>query len=450
MIILGLGSNLGDREAHLRKGLNAIKAIPGLIIEKISPVYLSDALLPENGSQNWDLPYFNAAIRCSFVPGQTLEPLELLDKLKAIEYALGRKPKSEVWSPRPLDIDLLVWDDQIIHSERLTVPHANILERPFVIFPLADVAPFWRFPLPGACYGKSASELAEQWPSRFDGNAPLHTRQIYQRIDTPMLVGIINVTPDSFSDGGKFSAPELAVEQALYLAESGASMLDIGAESTAPHALPLTAEQEWLRLEPVLKAIASLRVNTYLPVKLSIDSRHAVVIEKALAIEPSLTINDVTGGLDPTMRAIVAETGLDFVMMHSLSIPASREQVIEREENIVDYLHEWALRQIESLTQSGINSAQIIFDPGIGFGKIREHSLELLRQIDVFADLGVRILVGHSRKSYLSLMTPYLAAERDIETVAQSIAFLDKSIDYLRVHDVLTHARAFRAFRTLE
>ena len=206
MVILGLGSNLGDRLSHLRKALNFLREISTLSIKQISPVYQSDALMPEQAPSEWNIPYFNLAIRCD----TSLSPHELLSIVKEIETKVGREPNKK-WGPRMIDIDLLAWDDLIQQDARLHIPHEGLLERPFALWPLADVAPRWKYPLPGSQQNKTASELIQVWGSRFDGNAPFHSRQIQHRIDTPEMVGILNITPDSFSDGGI----TICIDQAL-------------------------------------------------------------------------------------------------------------------------------------------------------------------------------------------------------------------------------------------
>ena len=246
MIILGLGSNVGDRLTVLRQAVSAINAITNLRILQISPLYLSDALLPDNAPTDWDQPYINLALRCE----TTLAPLELLDQLKNIEWSIGRKPEKRRWGPRVLDIDILIFDHEIIQSERLTIPHSSLLERPFALWPLSDLFPDWVYPLEGPMHGLRAAELVEKFGSRFTGLAPLHTWQLSQQINGPRLVGILNVTPDSFSDGASYSTTEKALEQALSLVECGAEVLDIGAESTAPRATPIDPKTEWQRLEP--------------------------------------------------------------------------------------------------------------------------------------------------------------------------------------------------------
>lgn len=445
MVILGLGSNVGDRLTNLRKALNALRQLSGLHVRQVSPVYLSDALLPENAPADWDMPHLNLAIRCE----TTLAPLELLKQLKNIEWSIGRKPEVRHWGPRILDIDILAWDQHVIQSDVLTVPHASLQERPFALWPLADVAPFWSFPLEGMNHGKTAAEICEKWGSRFSGEAPLRTRQIYQRVDTPQLMGVVNVTPDSFSDGGQFLSPEIALQQMLYLVNSGAEVIDIGAESTAPNAVTLSADSEWARLEPVLAIFKSACQKFIIPPKISVDTRHAHVAAKALQAGVDW-INDVTGLQDPAMREVVASSSADCVMMHHVSIPPSRDQVIPPNLNGVDTVYQWAERQIHLLEKAGIARSRIIFDPGIGFGKTAPQSLALIKNISVFTALGTRILVGHSRKSFLTLFTQYPAAERDVETLAATLYLATQPVDYIRLHNVGVCARGLRVAKGME
>lgn len=439
MVILGLGSNVGDKLANLRKALHCIQDIPQLTVQQVSAVYISDALLPENAPPEWDMPHTNVAIRCE----TNLEPLELLKQLKAIEGSFGRKPEVRHWGPRVIDIDILAWDNRIIVSDALTVPHANLQERPFALWPLADVAPCWVFPLTGVNQGKTAAQMVEQWGSRFSGEAPLHTRQVYQRIDTPQLVGIINVTPDSFSDGGEFLAIDKAVQQALNLVQFGADVLDIGAESTNPRAQPITQPLEWQRLEPVLTAVLGMRKEFILPPKISVDTRHLKTAANVLELGIDW-INDQTGGDDADMCALLSKSSANYVFMHHLSIPEHRDNVLPRNQDPVELVYNWGKARLQALEQQGIAKERLIFDPGIGFGKMAEQSMAIIQHIAAFKTLGVKILAGHSRKSYLSQMTPYPFAQRDIETLPITLFLAKQSIDYIRVHNVEYSARALR------
>jgi len=438
MVILGLGTNLGDKLSYLRLALNAIKNIPGLEVLQVSPIYCSDALLPENAPLDWNQPYLNLALRCDTL----LDEFKLLDELKKIEWSIGRKPEKRHWGPREIDIDILAWDQKIINHERLTIPHHNLPERPFALWPLADVAPFWIFPI-GYYEGQTAAQVVEPWGSRFSGRAPFHTKQIPHRVDTPALVGVINVTPDSFSDGGNFLAPEAAAKQFNELVAAGAEIIDIGAESTAPNAAAIDEKQEWSRLAMVLEAIATIRNQTFITPKISLDTRHASIVEQALKFGIDW-INDQTGCDDSRMREIVASSGLDCVIMHHLSIPERRDNVMPRNLDPVQAVYAWGEERVQLLEASGISREKIIFDPGIGFGKMAEQSLRLLQHTEYFKQLGTRLLVGHSRKSFFTLFTDQAPTERDVETLAMTLGLLQHHPDYLRVHQVDWCARGLR------
>jgi len=443
-LILGMGSNLGDRLGNLRKALAAIQRLPTLTVLQVSPVYLSDALLPDNAPPDWDKPHLNAAIRCE----TSLEPLDLLAELKKIEWCIGHKPQARHWGPRIIDIDILVFGDRIIQSDVLTIPHSNLQERPFALWPLADVAPQWICPHAGCYQGKTAAEIVGQWGSRFTGTAPFRTQQLNQRIDTPQLVGIINATPDSFSDGGCFLQAEAAIWQAHCFIQSGAEVIDIGAESTAPNASPITAETEWKRLEPVLTAIRHAQNDFLLPPKISIDTRHADTAARALSCGVDW-INDVTGLQDPTMQALLTTADVDCVIMHHLTIPPTAQCVLPRNQDPVSLIYEWALQRIHQLEKAGMAIDRIIIDPGIGFGKTPEQSLQLIKHITQLKALGTRVLVGHSRKSFLSLFTARPPEQRDIETLAATLYLAKQPVDYLRVHQVEMSAQAIRVMAAL-
>jgi 2-amino-4-hydroxy-6-hydroxymethyldihydropteridine diphosphokinase/dihydropteroate synthase len=435
MIILGLGSNSGDRLSHLRAALTALKKLAGITVLAVSPVYISEAQLPENAPLEWNREFLNFAIRCEC----SLTPFALLAALKKIEHEIGRELFYERWSPRVVDIDILVWGDEVIQAENLTIPHIHMLDRPFVLWPLADLVPLWLHPQQQL----SAEQLAEPWGSRFLGTAPFRTRQINQRIETPKLVGIINVTPDSFSDGGQFTDVDQAVAQAIQLVKEGAEILDIGAESTAPHSPRIDSEMEWRRLEPVLAAITAAKNHFLIQPLVSVDTLHAEVAKRSLQYHVDW-INDVTGFNDPAMRAVVRNANVDCVVMHHLTIPPSRDHVLPRDQDPVEFLYRWSENQIALLENEGIAKERIIIDPGFGFGKTPGQSLALLNGISRFANLGVRLLIGHSRKSFMTIFTACPAAERDIESLAIAEFLARHPVDYLRMHNVNMCGRAFR------
>ena len=439
MIILGLGSNIGDRLANLRQALMALRDMPGLQIKQVSPIYISDALLPENAPSDWDLPYLNAAIHCE----TRLSPEDLLPKLKAVETAIGHKPKIRHWGPRIIDIDILACDDLNIQSERLTLPQANLTERPFALWPLADVAPLWIDPRLGPDTGKTAAQLVEKWGSRYTGDAPYQTRQINHRIDTPELVGVVNVTPDSFSDGGQFQTLDQVIEHAMQLVEGGATVLDIGGESTAPRSKSIRPKDEWQRLAPVLETLNAVKKDFLIPPKISIDTRHIEVAR--LSSQFSIDwINDVSGLDDRSFRQLIIDSNLTAVLMHHLHIPERRDQSLPRTMDPVKTVYQWLEARLKTLLEFGVSSKQLILDPGIGFGKAAEQSLILVKEVEAFAALHVPILIGHSRKSFMSLFSNQTPRERDLETTIMSLYLGQKPIQYLRVHDPNLCSRAFR------
>jgi 2-amino-4-hydroxy-6-hydroxymethyldihydropteridine diphosphokinase/dihydropteroate synthase len=435
MIILGLGTNQGDKLKNLRTALQELRKIPCFSVEKVSPIYISDALLTDNAPPEWNQPFLNCALRCE----TSLKPEELLHHTKHIEKKLGRISEGH-WSPRIIDIDLLAWDDVIQQKEFCHLPHKFLHERPFALFPLSDVAPLWIYPAPGIFQGKTACEISRQWGSKFSGEAPLHTRQIAHRIDSPQLVGILNVTPDSFSDGGKFFSVENAIEQAKKLIQDGAEIIDIGAESTRPNATSIDPDTEWQRLEPILKNIFATEF-LFKP-KISIDTRNAMTAEKALTLGADI-INDVSAFSDEKMQSVIAEKNCDVVFMHHVKIPEDRTQHLPLNQNPLPIIFKWAQEKISQLEKSKIAPEKIIFDVGIGFGKLAEQSLEILQNISAFRDLGVRLLVGHSRKSFMQHFTTLPSHERDLETVILSLR-LANHVDFLRVHNVEQHSRGFR------
>jgi dihydropteroate synthase len=241
------------------------------------------------------------------------------------------------------------------------------------------------------------------------------------------LVGILNVTPDSFSDGGQFLDPEAGIKQADQLFADGADMVDIGAESTRPNAQILTDDQEWQRLEPILRTL----IRKY-PGKLSIDTYHPATVEKAFAIGPVI-INDVTGFNNPAMREIVVKLQATIIMSHLPSGMTIQQAHDETPITSVEQVKSELLEKAKMLEDAGLSRDHIILDPGIGFGKTPEVNQQLL----TFAQLvpQYKVMIGYSRKRFLGEhrmeLQPNLTAGK---TATQSGA------EYLRVHDILGHS----------
>jgi len=241
------------------------------------------------------------------------------------------------------------------------------------------------------------------------------------------LVGILNVTPDSFSDGGQFLEPGAATAQARQLFEAGADLIDVGAESTRPNATPLSDEEEWLRLEPVLKVL----IPAY-PGKISLDSYHPATFHKAFAIGPVI-MNDVTGFNDPAMVAVAAKYKPTVIVSHLPDMPLQEAHSMAPVDS-VETVKNNLLNTAQLLRSKGLAQQQIILDPGIGFGKTMELNAELLKfaeQVPSYA-----VMIGYSRKRFLGEQRMDL--EPNLEAGRMAI---DHGATYLRVHDVAGHSR---------
>jgi dihydropteroate synthase len=254
------------------------------------------------------------------------------------------------------------------------------------------------------------------------------------------LVGIVNVTPDSFSDGGVcFNVPS-ALKTITQLVSDGADVIDIGAESTRPGATPLTHEEEWIRLEPLLKNLPHLG-------EVSIDTRHAETARKALEYGVHW-INDVSGFASPDMVETVKNSHCKLVIVHSLTVPADKNIVLTESVDVIEELLRFARVRLSALEKAGIAHERIIFDPGIGFGKTAKQSLQVLNQVHRFKELNVPILVGHSRKSFLAKPGDSIE-QRDRATLEVSRVLIEQGVDYLRVHNVAQHRQLFTERRAV-
>ena len=258
---------------------------------------------------------------------------------------------------------------------------------------------------------------------------------------TPLLMGIVNVTPDSFSDAGQFFDPAQAVEHGLRLAADGADLLDIGGQSTRPGATPVAIDEELRRVLPV---IAALSKQTKLP--LSVDTFRVAVAREALIVGAE-AINDVTAlTADADMPAVAAESGCGVCAMHMLGTPQTMQQNPVYQDvlgEIFDYLR----RRRDALIAAGIDQARIALDPGIGFGKTTAHNLALLTGIGRFHALGCPLVVGPSRKQFIGQVVGDPAADRTAGTIGVALALARQGVQILRVHDVAAVRQAILLFR---
>ena len=243
-------------------------------------------------------------------------------------------------------------------------------------------------------------------------------------------MGIVNVTPDSFSDGGQFLATTQAVDHALRLAEQGADLLDIGGESTRPYAVPVTADEELRRVMPVIEQVCRA---TDRPV--SIDTSKAVVAEAALAAGAQI-INDVTGLTgDPRMVDVAVAARAGVCAMHMQGTPQTMQDHPSYQD-VVQEILEYLRQRRDALLAAGIARESICLDPGLGFGKTHQHNLTLIRHCDAFHQLGCPLLVGHSRKGFLAKVIGDKSADRTAATIGAALGLARLGVQILRVHDV--------------
>ncbi len=251
------------------------------------------------------------------------------------------------------------------------------------------------------------------------------------------IMGILNVTPDSFSDGGTYEETGAAVAQAARMAAEGASIVDVGGESTRPGAGPVPAEAELRRVLPVVDGIGALGLD----VQISVDTTKLEVAEAAVAAGATY-VNDVTAFRhDPEMASLVADRGLDCCLMHMLGEPRTMQDE-PRYDDVVDDVRAFLEERLAAAVAAGVPEERVQLDPGIGFGKTVEHNLELLRRLGELQAIGRPLVIGTSRKTFLGRITGREVAERVHATVATSVLAYERGARVFRVHDVAPTADA--------
>ena len=259
----------------------------------------------------------------------------------------------------------------------------------------------------------------------------LRAKQRYIALDDrPLLMGILNVTPDSFFDGGRYLDPQVAVTHALRLVEEGADLLDIGAESTRPGASPVEAAEERRRLIPVVTAVAKA-----VTVPISVDTSKAAVA-KAAVDAGAVIVNDVTALRgDPEMVEVVADSEAGLVLMHMQGTPQTMQQQPQYRDVAEDIAEFWAER-VRFAMDRGVARSRIVLDPGIGFGKVLMHNLDLLAQLGTFTKLGFPLMIGPSRKGFIGQLTNQGVQDRAWGTAGVVALAVEHGANILRVHDV--------------
>jgi len=267
-------------------------------------------------------------------------------------------------------------------------------------------------------------------------------RERFDSLEPPLIMGIVNVTPDSFSDGGLHYGTDEAVEHALSLVEQGADMIDVGGESTRPFAREVSVEEEKARVIPVID-----RLRDMVEVPISIDTRHVEVAREAVEAGASI-INDVNALRGPGMDEFAAESGCSVVVMHMKGTPGNM-QVSPVYDDVVEEVLTFLSERVDHLTGMGVERELIMIDPGIGFGKRVSDNLRLLRELHRFRETGCPVLVGASRKSFIGKVLDLDVSQRLEGSIASAVIAYVNGASVLRVHDVEETRRALDIARAV-
>jgi dihydropteroate synthase len=246
-------------------------------------------------------------------------------------------------------------------------------------------------------------------------------------LDHTLIMGVLNVTPDSFSDGGRYLDVERAVEQGVRMAAEGAEIIDVGGESSRPGSDPVSAQEELDRVGPVIERLAAA-----VDVPISIDSYKPETVDACLGHGASMA-NDIGGLRDPGMIAVIAKHRAPVVIMHMRGEPKTMQRDV-RYDDVVGEVKSYLAARAAAALEAGV--CEVIVDPGIGFGKTAEHNLQILKRLDEFRTLGLPLLVGPSRKSFIGAITGASPGERLEGTIAAVTACVLAGVDIVRVHDV--------------
>ena len=263
-----------------------------------------------------------------------------------------------------------------------------------------------------------------------------HTLSLGERT---LVMGIVNVTPDSFSDGAMFASVDDAVAHGARLVDEGADLVDVGGESTRPGSDPIEADEELLRVVPVIEGLVKARPGT----ALSVDTRKPEVASAALDAGASV-VNDIAGGRNGALLEIVSRTGAGVVLMHMLGEPKTMQDD-PRYDDVVAEVHEFLRERIEAAVFAGIPEERVCIDPGIGFGKTVDHNLALLRAVPALRMLGAAVMVGASRKGFIGTLTGVDDPAARLEgSLAVAVLAAAHGADLVRVHDVAATVRALK------
>lgn len=411
-VVLGLGSNLGAPAYNIKQAIKAIKAADIKVIA-YSSVYRSEALLTPDAPNAWNLPFLNAAILIE----TSLAPHALLKLIKKIETQIGRNPTHAKWSPREIDIDILMTESETTNQPDLTIPHKELYNRHFALAPLLEIYPL----------DEKATSICKQLPT---------SQKINLKLTGPLMMGICNLTYDSYTESGSGIKPiKNSFDQIKKLVEDGADIIDIGAESTRPDAIAMSADNEIKLLIDLLDYLIQHQSQlTYMPL-ISIDTRKLEVMQAVLNKHPWIwMINDVEGNDLEQKAKLINAHATNYVLTHNLGI-INRQDYLDKT-NVTQHILNYFTNKLSILKNHGVDLSKLYLDVGFGFGKKADTAQQILADLThIRKTLNLPLLIGHSRKpSVLGLPKNSNITKLDQETMRLSTWLVQQGVDILRVH----------------
>ncbi|PVH98087.1 folic acid synthesis protein-like protein [Periconia macrospinosa] len=443
---IALGSNLGDRINMIEQACREMDNSGKIKILRTSSLWETKAMYVQDQDK-----FINGVCEVE----TSLSPLALLDELQAIEKKMGRVKIIDK-GPRNIDLDVLLYNDSVYSDERLTIPHALMLEREFVLRPLCELIPEASLPaqanLPAGSLQSHLGKLpiSKEPLSPLTRLCPSQPNITATRSDRDTrIMAILNITPDSFSDGGKhygenlYNLPRTIKSNIEY----GATILDVGGQSTRPGSTQLSSDVEIDRVVPVIKLIRGLPEAK--DTAISVDTYRADVARQAVEAGADI-VNDVSAGLlDDDMLSTVAQLGCTVCLMHMRGTPETMNSLTQYPDGVIETVGRELLDRVRAAEAAGIRRWRIILDPGIGFAKNQEQNLELLRRLNELREYpglqGLPWLVGTSRKKFIGDITGEdKPANRLWGTGAAITAAIQGGADILRVHDTKVMTKVAR------
>jgi 2-amino-4-hydroxy-6-hydroxymethyldihydropteridine diphosphokinase/dihydropteroate synthase len=426
-LVVAIGSNLGNRLNNIRNSISLMQE--HIFLEKVqsSIVVETEAILIQDSPPDWNIRYLNVVVKGTTI----LDSGNVLKQLKNLEKKLGREGTYKKWSPRVVDLDILFFNDIEVSSELLTIPHHEIENRPFLLHLIALL-------MPGLYFKKSNQNFAELAFRGVDFNSVFGKAMVLD----PKMIGIVNVTPDSFSDLKTAYLTSEVLEKIYSFYNDGATIVELGAQTTKPNARIISSEEEIHRLQVVLE---SINFSKCPDINLGIDTVKPQVITSFINNKyvKYITIYELDK-FDDNLIKRIQKRELEIILIHNDGIPPNLNRVCAFNSSFVDKIKQWFDLNLQRLSSFNIPFNKITLDPGIGFGKSRYHNLCIINSLSAFKVKGCKLMVGHSRKGYIRCFSSTEIAERDIETLAVSdYMYQQFNVDYIRVHNISYHQRFF-------